>query len=88
MHGFASEENWYTRCSEVFKIYASGKANGDAIDSGDDVMFYSLDLGWWVAQAGEDISTTTTTCAGTIRPPPAAKFDRCDKETFKIWKRS
>ena len=87
-HGFATEENWYTCCSEVFKIYASGKANGDAIDSGDDIMLYSLDLGRWVAQDSADVSTTTTTCAGTTRPPPAAKFDECHKETFKIWKRS
>ena len=85
-HGFASEENWYTCCSEVLKIYANGKANGDAINSGDDIMLYSLDLGRWVAQGDGD--TTTTTCAGTTRPPPAAKFDECYKETFKIWKRS
>ena len=85
-HGFATQENWYTCCSEVFTIYASGKANGAVIDSGDDIMLYSLDLGRWVAQAGEDVSTTTTTCAGTTRPPPAAKFDECHKETFTIWK--
>ena len=85
-HGFGSEENWYTCCSEVFKVYASGKANGDVISSGDDIMLYNLDLGRWVAQ---DVSTctTTTTCAGITRPPPVAKFDECHKETFKIWKR-
>lgn len=85
-HGFASEENWYTCCSEVFKIYANGKSNGTAINSGDDIMLYSLDLGQWVAQGSGD--TTITTCAGTSRPPPATKFDECYKETFKIWKRS
>lgn len=85
-HGFASEENWYTCCSEVFKIYASGKASGDAINSGDDIMLYSLDLGRWVAEAG-DTSITITTCAGTTRPPPAEKFDACYRETFKIWKK-
>ena len=85
-HGFATEEYWYTCCSTVFKIYASGKANGDVINSGDDIMLYNLDLGRWVAQSGEDVFTTTTTCAGTTRPPPAAKFDECYKETFTIWK--
>ena len=84
-HGFASEEHWYTCCSEVFKIYASGKANGAAINSGDDIMLYSLDLGRWVAQDAGD--ATTTTCAGTTRPPPAGKFDECHQETFTIWKR-
>ena len=83
-HGFASEEHWYTCCGEVFKIYANGKSDCAVINSGDDIMLYYLEQGRWVAQGDGD--TTTTTCAGTTRPPPVAKFDECYKETFKIWK--
>ena len=84
-HGFATDEHWYTCCDEVFKIYANGKSSGAVINSGDDIMLYNLEQGRWVAQGEGD--ATTTTCAGTTRPPPVSKFDECYKETFKIWKK-
>ena len=83
-YGFALEEQWYTCCSEVFKIYAYGKNISAVINSGDDIMLYNLDQGRWVAQ-GEG-SATTTTCAGTSRPPSTATLDLCHQETFTIWK--
>ena len=85
MHGFTSEEHWYTCCGNVLKLYASGKNNSDVIN-GDDIMIYILDRGRWWAQ-GEGAATTTT-CGGTSRPPPADKFDACHQEMFTIWKKS
>ena len=84
-HGFASEEHWFTCCSEVFKIYANEKNDSAVINSGDDIMLYILDESRWVAQ-GEGL-TTISYCAGTIRPPPIEKFDLCHQETFTIWKK-
>ena len=85
-YGFASQELWYRCWGEVFKIYARGKGNGDVINSDDDVTFYYLQQGLWLAQ-GDGPHTSKQPCLGLTRPPPLNNYDGCAWETFRVWKR-
>ena len=83
-YGFDAPENWYRCYGSVFKIYAHEKQLGDTINDQDDIMlFYLRDLDW----IGATGSNHHDSCPGTTRPPPHNKYDVCNGEVYKIWKK-
>ena len=88
-YGFDAPELWYRCCGSVFKIYAYEKQLGDTINDQDDIMLlYFRDLNWIAAHGDDDNSDNHhRDCPGTTLPPPHNKYDECDGEVYKIWKK-
>ena len=77
---FYTPENWYRCYGSVFNIYAHEKQLGDTINDQDDIMlFYPRDLDW--------IGGGDRTCPGNARLSPHNKYDVCDEEVYRIWKK-
>ena len=88
-YGFDTLELWYRCYGSVFKIYAHEKQLGDTINGQDDIMlFYLRDLDWIAAHGDDnDDDNHHRHCPETTRPPPHNKYDECDGEVYKIWKK-
>ena len=83
-YGFSSQEKWYRCGGEVFRIYAKNKGTGSVIYSYDDVMFY-VGNGEWLSLLPHE-NAVKRPCPGSVRPPPAEKYDVCGGEVFNIKK--
>ena len=88
-YGFDDPEKWYRCYGAVFKIYAHEKQLGDTVNDQDDIMlFYLRDLNWIGAHGdNDDHDNHHRDCPGDTRPPPDNKYDECDGEVYKIWKK-
>ena len=83
-YGFNTPELWYRCYGSVFKIYVHEKQLGDTINDQDDILLFHLrDLNW----IGAYTSNHHHSCPGATRPPPHNKYDKCDGEVYKIWKK-
>jgi hypothetical protein len=84
-HGFAIEEHWYRCYGEVFKIYARGRNMSDPIMPKDDILLNYIQEYKWVQSHP---SLQKANCPGSVRPPPAERYDHCWAEVYQIWKNS
>lgn len=84
-HGFAIEEHWYRCYGEVFKIYARGRNMSEPIVPNDDVLLNYIQEYNWVQSA---TPVRKALCPGSVRPPPAERYDVCYVEVHQIWKNS
>ena len=82
--GFSSSKKWNDCYGVVFRIYARNKINGRHINSDDDVALFYQHSSQWVSQ-GYDVNTVKSS---NSFPPPDSKFDACEKETFRLWKKT
>ena len=84
--GFSSTKKWNGCNGEVFRIYARKKIIGTPINSDDDVALLIQKGHKWVSQ-GYDVSTTKSSCMDKVFPQPDFRFDACEKENFRLWKK-
>ena len=84
-HGFAIEEHWYRCYGEVFKIYARGRNTSEPIMPKDDIFLNYIQEYKWVHSG---TSAYKYPCPGSVRPPPAERYDYCWGEVYQIWKNS
>ena len=83
-YGFDTPEMWYRCYGEVFKIYAHEKQLGDTVNDQDDILlFYLRDLDWIAANDRDQHHD----CPGNVCPPPHNKYDACDEDVYRIWKK-
>ena len=81
----------FSRCtSEIFRMYARGKKNGDVIHSGDVVMLYHVQNGIprYVSIQGKKSydDTSLNFCPG-LAPPAYLSYGICSKNVFRIYRK-
>ena len=84
-NGFENDEKWFNCPGEVFKIYARGKSENDEIEEHDDIFLFYVNENKWVTVNVPGNAAALHTCPGTVRPPPATKYDVCWGEVLEIW---
>ena len=79
----------FNRCkTDIFRIFAHGKRDGEVIHNGDIVMFYYIHFGKYVTIQGERYGddASLSFCPG-IAPPAYLSFGLCSKTVFRIYRK-
>ena len=87
--GLVSVSDNFHRCvSEIFRIYARGRTNGETIYNGDVVMLYYPPNGRYVSIQGKNFGDDTSLdfCPG-MAPPAYLSYGISSKSAFHIYRK-
>ena len=87
--GTTSQGKNFNKCyTEIFRIYARGKRNGEVVYNDDVIMLYNNNYNKYVSIQGENNGNAASFnfCPG-ITPPAYLSYGICSKNTFRIYRK-
>ena len=87
--GTTSQGSNFNRChTEIFRIYARGRRNGEVVYNDDVIMLYSDSANKYVSIQGENSGDTASFnfCPG-VTPPAYLSYGICSKNAFHIYRK-
>ena len=87
--GTTSQGSNFNRChTEIFRIYARGKRNGEVVYNDDVVMLYSDSACKYVSIQGQNNGDAASFnfCPGVV-PPAYLSYGICSKNAFRIYQK-